>query len=99
MELVTSGRHTSGLLDLGTTPHLVSVSLPTLPFLVLTNTDILVLANAALFVIAITGYKYWVRNENKKLEAGGEAAESTKRFGVTDQQIKLGWRYEGYEGY
>jgi hypothetical protein len=55
-----------------------------------------VLGNAALFVIAITGYKFWVLNENKKLDKGGEAAESTKRYGVTDQQIKLGWRYEGY---
>lgn len=49
-----------------------------------------------MFAITITGYKYWVRHQNKHLEAGGERAERTMRYGVTQEQLNMGWRYEGY---
>ena len=54
------------------------------------------LANAAVFVITITCYKFYVRHLNTKLEAGGEKAKETMKGGVTEEQIRSGWRYEGY---
>lgn len=49
-----------------------------------------------LFALTITIYRWHVRNENKKLDEGGERAKETMRWGVTQQQIDMGWRYEGY---
>ena len=49
-----------------------------------------------LFAITITGYRWHVRRENQKLDEGGERARETMKWGVTQQQIDMGWRYEGY---
>ena len=60
------------------------------------STDVSVIGCGLLFAITITGYRWHVRNENKKLDQGGDRAKETMRWGVTQQQIDMGWRYEGY---
>jgi hypothetical protein len=44
----------------------------------------------------ITAYKFYVRRENRRLDAGGEEAKKAMRHGVTQEQVDLGWRYVGY---
>lgn len=54
------------------------------------------LAATALFAIIITAYKFYVQRENRKLDKGGADAVSAMRYGVTQEQVSLGWRYGGY---
>ncbi|WVR07255.1 hypothetical protein IAU60_004296 [Kwoniella sp. DSM 27419] len=56
----------------------------------------MVLACNTLFMLVITGYRFYVRRENRKLDAGGDQAKHAMRHGITQQQIDLGWRYVGY---
>ncbi|WRT70324.1 uncharacterized protein IL334_007322 [Kwoniella shivajii] len=56
----------------------------------------MVLACNVLFLIIITAYKFYVRRENAKLDAGGEKARHAMRHGITQEQVDLGWRYVGY---
>ncbi|KAK6909495.1 hypothetical protein I203_103514 [Kwoniella mangroviensis CBS 8507] len=56
----------------------------------------MVLACDVVFLIIITGYRFYVRRENAKLDAGGEKARHAMRHGITQEQVDLGWRYVGY---
>ena len=50
---------------------------------------------AALLIADLTFYRWYVRNENKKLESGEPAkVESAMKGGVTKEMVQLGWRYE-----
>jgi D-alanyl-lipoteichoic acid acyltransferase DltB (MBOAT superfamily) len=53
---------------------------------------------AIAFLALITAYRFYVRNENKKLDKaqnGDEAAiAELTRTGITLEMIALGWRYE-----
>ncbi|GFZ48492.1 hypothetical protein JCM24511_06240 [Saitozyma sp. JCM 24511] len=49
-----------------------------------------------IFMCLITTYKFYVRRENRRLDAGGEEAKKAMRHGVTQEQVDLGWRYVGY---
>lgn len=55
-----------------------------------------VIAAAVAFGITITGYLLYVRHENKLLDGTPEQVEKVKRRGVTNEQVDMGWRYEGY---
>ncbi|THX76056.1 MFS general substrate transporter [Aureobasidium pullulans] len=52
-------------------------------------------AAAMVFLVTITGYRFYVLRENKKLDEGGEVAQRAMRHGITQQQFQMGWRYEG----
>ncbi|WVW81041.1 hypothetical protein I302_103032 [Kwoniella bestiolae CBS 10118] len=54
------------------------------------------LASGVVFATTITAYKFYLRRQNQKLEAGGDRARETMKHGVTQQMIDMGWRYEGY---
>ncbi len=58
--------------------------------------SLLVLAATTLFAITLTVYKFYVTNENRKLDAGGDRAREAMKYGVTQEQVDLGWRYLGY---
>ena len=54
-----------------------------------------VLGCAAMFAATLTFYRWYVLNENKKLDSGDpEKIASVIRGGVTQEMIDLGWRYE-----
>jgi hypothetical protein len=55
-----------------------------------------VLAVTVIFGTTITLYKFWVIKQNKMLDAGGEQAKRAARWGITQEQLDLGWRYVGY---
>ncbi|CAD0092582.1 unnamed protein product [Aureobasidium vineae] len=38
---------------------------------------------------------FYVLSENKKLDEGGEVALKAMKHGITQQQLQMGWRYEG----
>lgn len=47
--------------------------------------------------ITVTGYRWLVRRENRRLDSGVyEEIEKVKRGGVTGEMVALGWRYEMY---
>lgn len=49
------------------------------------------------FIISITGYKFWVRRLNKKLAGTPEQqADVMRKHHVSQEQVDMGWRYEGY---
>ncbi|KAL1306430.1 hypothetical protein AAFC00_005130 [Neodothiora populina] len=52
-------------------------------------------AAALIFLITIICYRLHVSRENKRLDNGGEDALKAMRFGITQQQVDMGWRYEG----
>lgn len=49
-----------------------------------------------LFAITITGYLLYVRRENRLLDGTPEEVEGVLKRGVTQAQVDMGWRYEGY---
>ncbi|VUC35633.1 unnamed protein product [Clonostachys rosea] len=52
---------------------------------------------AMVFLGSITGYKFWVRHLNKKLAGtSGEQADVMRKHHVSQEQVDMGWRYEGY---
>lgn len=55
-----------------------------------------VLAVNVVFLCIITFYRFFVRRENCRLDAGGEEARAVMRRGVTEEQMSLGWRFVGY---
>jgi hypothetical protein len=55
-----------------------------------------VLAVTILFACLITLYRFFVIRENRRLDAGGAEALKTTKFGVTQEQLDMGWRYVGY---
>ncbi|GFZ46008.1 hypothetical protein JCM24511_03742 [Saitozyma sp. JCM 24511] len=54
------------------------------------------IAASVLFLITITGYKYYVRYQNKLLSGTPEQVKKAMRFGITQEQVDMGWRYEGF---
>ncbi|WVF70353.1 hypothetical protein IAT40_005143 [Kwoniella sp. CBS 6097] len=54
------------------------------------------LASGFIFALTLTGYRWFILRENKKLDAGGEIARQTMKYGVTEAMIDLGWRHEGF---
>lgn len=56
----------------------------------------MVLAVNVVFLCIITFYRFFVRRENRRLDAGGEEARAVMRRGVTEEQMSLGWRFVGY---
>ncbi|KAL1643408.1 hypothetical protein SLS61_009242 [Didymella pomorum] len=52
---------------------------------------------ASMFAATITFYKWLVRRENKRLDSGDpEEIAKVVRGGVTEEMIRLNWRYEMY---
>ena len=52
---------------------------------------------AAIFATTLTFYRWYVLNENKKLDSEDpEKIQSVMRGGVTEEMVQLGWRYEMY---
>ncbi len=64
------------------------------------STDVcpfLVFGCAALLISLLTFYRWYVNNENKKLDSGDpDQIASVMRGGVTQEMVDLGWRYEMY---
>ncbi|KAE8539122.1 hypothetical protein D1P53_005494 [Cryptococcus gattii VGV] len=56
----------------------------------------MVLAVNVVFLCIITFYRFFVRRENRRLDAGGEQARAVMSRGVTEEQMSLGWRFVGY---
>jgi len=56
----------------------------------------MVLACNLIFLVVFTGYRFYVRRENRRLDAGGPQADRARRYGITQEQVDLGWRYVGY---
>lgn len=56
------------------------------------------MALSVIFMILISGYKIFTDRQNKHLNDGGDKMEkASKRFGITNEQISMGWRYEAYD--
>ncbi|KAJ5619815.1 MFS transporter [Penicillium lagena] len=53
-------------------------------------------AVVVIFMVTITLYKWHIANENKKLSGDEFQVRSVMRAGVTQEQVDMGWRYEGY---
>ncbi|AAW46132.2 conserved hypothetical protein [Cryptococcus deneoformans JEC21] len=51
---------------------------------------------AVLFLITITAYRFYVRRENRLLDGTPEEVARVMKRGVTQEQVDMGWRYEGY---
>jgi hypothetical protein len=79
-----------------TTPHLVLVSSTPSHRRTQGLTSPAVIAAAVIFLITITGYKYYVRYQNKLLSGTPEQVKRAMRFGITQEQVDMGWRYEGF---
>jgi hypothetical protein len=56
----------------------------------------MVLACNLIFLVVFTGYRFYVRRENRRLDEGGAQATHARRYGITQEQADLGWRYVGY---
>lgn len=56
----------------------------------------MVLACNLMFLAVFTAYRLYVRRENRRLDAGGADEAHARRYGVTQEQVDLGWRYVGY---
>nr|XP_031860059.1 uncharacterized protein CI109_004422 [Kwoniella shandongensis]KAA5527131.1 hypothetical protein CI109_004422 [Kwoniella shandongensis] len=55
------------------------------------------IASAVVFAITITAYRFFVRHQNKLLDSQEpEKVKKAIKFGVTQQQVEMGWRYEGF---
>lgn len=55
------------------------------------------LACAIVFIISITGYRFWVLRLNKKLAGSPEEqADVMRKHHVSQEHIDMGWRFEGY---
>ncbi|KAJ5715843.1 MFS transporter [Penicillium malachiteum] len=48
------------------------------------------------FMFTITVYKWSILNENKKLYGDESQVRRAMKGGVTQEQVDMGWRYEGY---
>ena len=57
---------------------------------------VLVTAAAFLFALTITAYRFYVRRQNRLLDGSPEDVAKAMRNGVTQEQVDMGWRYEGY---
>ena len=56
-----------------------------------------VMGCAIVWLITVTLYRFWVRNLNRKLAGSETDLAFMKRYhGVTQEQIDLGWRYQGF---
>lgn len=55
-----------------------------------------VMGLAIIFMIVATGYRFFVRHQNKLLDSGPEGQKKAMRHGVTQEQVDMGWRYECY---
>ncbi|WRT70486.1 uncharacterized protein IL334_007484 [Kwoniella shivajii] len=53
-------------------------------------------AAAIVFMITITAYKFYIIRQNKLLDGTPEQVAKATRFGITQEQVNMGWRYEGY---
>ncbi|KAL7424529.1 hypothetical protein Q5752_000213 [Cryptotrichosporon argae] len=52
---------------------------------------------SVIFAFTATCYRFYVRRENAKLASGDpDKLRSAMRFGITQQQVDMGWRYEGW---
>ncbi|KAJ5107708.1 nicotinamide mononucleotide permease [Penicillium angulare] len=49
------------------------------------------------FMITLTSYKVYINHENKKLNGDEAQIRSLIRSGVTQEQLDMGWRYQGFE--
>jgi hypothetical protein len=56
----------------------------------------MVLACNLIFLVVFTGYRFYIRRENRRLDEGGPQAIHARRFGITQEQADLGWRYAGF---
>jgi uncharacterized membrane protein SpoIIM required for sporulation len=81
---------------LTTTPHSVLVSSTPFHHRMQRLISPAVIAASVLFLITITGYKYYVRYQNKLLSGTPEQVKKAMRFGITQEQVDMGWRYEGF---
>lgn len=57
---------------------------------------VIVIGAAVLFLITITAYRFYVRRENRLLDGTPEEVARVMKRGVTQEQVDMGWRYEGY---
>lgn len=57
---------------------------------------IIVIGAAVLFLITVTAYRFYVRRENRLLDGTPEEVARVMKRGVTQEQVDMGWRYEGY---
>ncbi|KAJ5638897.1 MFS transporter [Penicillium herquei] len=48
------------------------------------------------FIFTITAYKLYIVNDNKKLDGDEVQVRRAMKGGVTQEQVDMGWRYEGY---
>ncbi|KAJ5712382.1 nicotinamide mononucleotide permease [Penicillium malachiteum] len=48
------------------------------------------------FIFTITGYEWYIISENKKLNGDEVQVRRAMKGGVTQEQVDMGWRYEGY---
>ena len=55
-----------------------------------------VMALAIIFMIVMTGYKFFVRRQNRYLSEGPEGQAKAMKHGVTREMVDMGWRYECY---
>ncbi|ODN76060.1 hypothetical protein L202_06004 [Cryptococcus amylolentus CBS 6039] len=51
---------------------------------------------AFLFFLTITGYKFYVKHENKMLDGTPEQVQKAMKRGVTQEQVAMEWRYESF---
>jgi hypothetical protein len=52
---------------------------------------------AVVFMLVITGYRFFVHQQNRMLDSGDEAQiKKVMKHGVTQEQVDMGWRYECY---
>jgi hypothetical protein len=54
------------------------------------------MALALVFLTTITGYRFFVRSQNRKLESGPQGQAVAMKNGVTKEMVEMGWRYECY---
>ena len=47
-------------------------------------------------MLTITGYKLYIRKQNTLLDGTPEQVVQAMRYGITQEQVDMGWRYEGY---
>ena len=52
-----------------------------------------VTAFAVVSIGVSTFYRWYVRNENKKLAEGAQEVEQAMKGGVTKEMAEMGWRY------
>ena len=51
---------------------------------------------ALLFALTITLYKAYIRGQNRLLDGDPDEVKQAMEVGLTQEQVDMGWRYEGF---